>query len=177
MSPQSLCRRRLHQKYASGDLEFEPDKFVYDNSGYFLLGAIIEKVTGKPYDQVLKENIFDPVGMKTAVTTAGDDPQQARHRYTRTPRGYQTAAYLDMSILMRQVRSTQLWKIFICGTRPCTARRSSLRNPRLMFKPNLNSYGYGFVITKATLAPPTKLAVPVIQHNGGIMVSVRQSCA
>jgi tetratricopeptide (TPR) repeat protein len=37
-----------------------------------------------------------------------------------------------------------------------------------MFKPNLNNYGYGLVITKATLAPPTKLEVPVIQHNGGI---------
>src|SRR6266446_522482 len=36
------------KKYASGDLEFEPGtKFVYSNSGYFLLGAIIEKVTGK----------------------------------------------------------------------------------------------------------------------------------
>jgi|ERR1051325_4887196 CubicO group peptidase (beta-lactamase class C family) len=49
------------KKYASGDLEFEPGtKFVYSNSGYFLLGAIIEKITGKPYEQVLKENIFDP---------------------------------------------------------------------------------------------------------------------
>jgi CubicO group peptidase (beta-lactamase class C family) len=53
------------KKYASGDLEFAPgSKFLYDNSGYFLLGAIIEHVTGKPYEQVLKENIFDPVGMK-----------------------------------------------------------------------------------------------------------------
>src|SRR6266446_8440843 len=43
------------KKYASGDLEFEPGtKFVYSNSGYFLLGAIIEKVTGKPYEQVLR---------------------------------------------------------------------------------------------------------------------------
>ena len=42
-------------KYASNDLEFEPgSKFSYNNSGYFLLGAIIEKVTGKSYEQVLK---------------------------------------------------------------------------------------------------------------------------
>src|SRR5437764_8034776 len=53
------------KKYASGDLEFEPGvRFVYSNSGYFLLGAIIEKVTGKPYEQALRENIFDPLGMK-----------------------------------------------------------------------------------------------------------------
>src|SRR6185436_14293187 len=54
-------------KYASGDLEFEPgSKFSYNNSGYFLLGAIIERVTGKTYEQVLKENIFDPLGMKNS---------------------------------------------------------------------------------------------------------------
>src|SRR5258706_11963 len=34
------------KKYASNDLEFEPgSKFSYNNSGYFLLGAIIERVT------------------------------------------------------------------------------------------------------------------------------------
>jgi CubicO group peptidase (beta-lactamase class C family) len=35
------------KKFCSGDLEFEPGtKFHYDNSGYFLLGAILEHVTG-----------------------------------------------------------------------------------------------------------------------------------
>jgi len=55
------------KKYASGDLQFEPGtKFTYSNSGYFLLGAIIEKVTGKSYEQVLRENIFEPAGMKNS---------------------------------------------------------------------------------------------------------------
>ena len=50
------------KKYASDDLEFEPgSKFSYDNGGYFILGAIIEKVTGKSYEQNLKEKIFDPL--------------------------------------------------------------------------------------------------------------------
>jgi len=44
----------------------------------------------------------------------------------------------------------------------------SAKSKELMFKPNLNNYGYGFVMAKTTLAPPTKLAVPVIQHSGGI---------
>src|SRR6266446_6326232 len=39
------------KKFASGDLEFEPgSKFSYSNSGYSVLGAIIEKVTGKSYE-------------------------------------------------------------------------------------------------------------------------------
>jgi len=159
------------KKYASGDLEFEPGtKFVYDNSGYFLLGAIIEKVTGKPYEQVLKENIFDPVGMKNSgYDRWGTILNKRATGYSRTPRGYQTAAYLDMSIpyaagsLYSTVEDLFLWDQALYGEKILSAK-----SKELMFKPNLNNYGYGFVITKATLAPPTKLQVPVIQHGGGI---------
>jgi CubicO group peptidase (beta-lactamase class C family) len=159
------------KKYASGDLEFEPGtKFVYDNSGYFLLGAVIEKVTGKPYEQVLKENIFDPLGMKNSgYDHWGTILNKRATGYARTPRGFQTAAYLDMSLpyaagsLYSTVEDLYLWDQALYGDKVLSAK-----SKELMFKPNLNNYGYGFVITKATLAPPTKLQVPVIQHNGGI---------
>jgi CubicO group peptidase (beta-lactamase class C family) len=36
----------------------------YNNSGYFLLGAIVERVTGKSYEQALKERILDPLGIE-----------------------------------------------------------------------------------------------------------------
>jgi len=47
----------------------KPDKrFLYNNSNFMVLGSIIEKVTGMSYAQYMKENIFDPAGMKnTAV--------------------------------------------------------------------------------------------------------------
>lgn len=47
----------------------KPDKhFHYNNSNYMVLGAIIEKVSGKSYAEFMKENIFDPAGMHhTAV--------------------------------------------------------------------------------------------------------------
>lgn len=41
------------------------ERFQYNNSGYVLLAMIIEKVTGKYFDQYLKENIFDICGMKS----------------------------------------------------------------------------------------------------------------
>lgn len=45
-------------------LLFEPGtKFSYSNSNYILLGYIIEKVTGKPYEQVMHEMIFTPLRM------------------------------------------------------------------------------------------------------------------
>lgn len=46
-------------------LEFAPgEKFKYANTGYTLLGFIIERVSGKSYGEFLQENIFTPLGMK-----------------------------------------------------------------------------------------------------------------
>ena len=45
-------------------LEFEPGTaWNYSNSGYIVLGSIIEKVTSKPYAEVVQEYIFEPLGM------------------------------------------------------------------------------------------------------------------
>jgi len=55
------------KKYASGDLQFEPgSKFTYNNSGYFLLGAIIERVTGTSFYDYVDRHIFRPAGMTVA---------------------------------------------------------------------------------------------------------------
>ncbi|HEY6230672.1 MAG TPA: serine hydrolase [Pyrinomonadaceae bacterium] len=158
------------KKYASGDLEFEPGtKFNYSNSGYFILGAIIEKVTGKTYEQVLKENILDPVGMKNTGYDHYDAIIGKRAAgYVKTARGYRNAPYLDMTIpyaagsLYSTVEDLFLWDQALNENKILSAA-----SKELMFKPNLENYGYGFVITKATLGP-NKLEVPVIQHDGGI---------
>ena len=54
-------------------LEFQPgETWAYDNTGYYLLGMIIEKVRGKSYWQFLDERIFKPLGMDATRST---DPQ------------------------------------------------------------------------------------------------------
>lgn len=53
------------QRFKDKPLDFQPgEKFKYSNSGYMLLGHVIEKVTGKKYETVLQEKILDPLGMK-----------------------------------------------------------------------------------------------------------------
>jgi CubicO group peptidase (beta-lactamase class C family) len=53
--------------------DFEPDtKYQYSNSGYFILGLILEKVTGKPYDKALEERIASKIGLKDTYLTTGN---------------------------------------------------------------------------------------------------------
>lgn len=50
-------------------LEFEPGtQWKYSNSGYFLLGYIIEKVSGKTWQQYMQENIFAPLSLTHTFT-------------------------------------------------------------------------------------------------------------
>src|SRR5262249_14442092 len=51
---------------------FEPDaKQSYSNSGYFLLGLILEKVTGKPYGEALAERITSRIGLRDTYVATG----------------------------------------------------------------------------------------------------------
>ena len=65
MSRNSYTPTEMLETFADSTLNFTPgERFAYSNSGYILLGAIIEKVTGKSYEKVLQEKIFDPLKMK-----------------------------------------------------------------------------------------------------------------
>ena len=158
------------QKYASGNLEFEPgSKFSYNNSGYFLLGAIIEKVTGKTYEQVLKENILDPAGMKNTGYDHSDTliPKRAAG-YTKTADGYTNAAYLDMSIpyaagsLYSTVEDLYLWDQVLYTDKLLTAA-----SKELMYKPFLDNYAYGWSVSDASFKVNDQ-PVQIIRHGGGI---------
>ena len=56
-------------------LDFEPGtKQRYSNTGYEVLGAIIERATGQSYDDYVRENIFEPAGMTDTKAYARDTP-------------------------------------------------------------------------------------------------------
>lgn len=53
--------------------DFEPDtKSLYSNSGYFVLGIIIEKLTGKSYEAALQEKITTKIGLRDTYTATGN---------------------------------------------------------------------------------------------------------
>lgn len=53
------------EKYLQGDLLFNAgEKFNYNNGDFIILGAIVERVSGKSYEQNLREKILEPLKMK-----------------------------------------------------------------------------------------------------------------
>jgi CubicO group peptidase (beta-lactamase class C family) len=157
------------KKYASGDFEFEPGaKFRYNNSGYFLLGAIIEKLHGKPYEQVIKESIFDPLGMKNSgYDRHGTILSKRASGYQKTATGYTNAPYLDMSIpyaagsLYSTVEDLYLWDQALHADKVVSAK-----SKEVMYKPFLDNYAYGWGISKVKLA--SKEVINSVAHSGGI---------
>jgi CubicO group peptidase (beta-lactamase class C family) len=154
--------------YCSGDLRFEPGtKFEYSNSGYFLLGAILEQVSGKTYEQLLQERIFSPLGMKNSGYAHSETviPHRATG-YERSQAGLRNARFYDMSIpfaagaLYSTVGDLFLWDQALYGERLLPAR---LRD--LLFRPNLDNYGFGWGILIP--APGAPYAGESIAMHGG----------
>lgn len=63
--------------------------YFYSNLGYVILGAIAEKLTGRPYEQLLIEKVLQPLGITTAgfgpMGTPGLEDQPLQHTNSRSP--------------------------------------------------------------------------------------------
>ena len=145
-------------------LDFPPGtQWNYSNSGYWLLGFIIEKVTGKSYEKALKQYIFEPLKMKTA----GLDYIKlvSKHRTT----GYEILA--DSIKKEAEVYSSP--GPFACGAIYATVGDmynyyKGIKNNALLnsdsytkaFTPYKNGYGYGWVISEFN-------GKKTVGHSGG----------
>lgn len=162
--------RDFTEKFCSGDLHFEPGtKFEYSNSGYFVLGAILEQVSGESYEQLLKERIFEPVGMRNSGYAHSE--QIILHRaagYERAGGHLRNARFYDMSIpfaagaLYSTVGDLFLWDRALYGEQLLP---EGLRE--LLFKPNLENYGYGWgILIPKPGSPYAGESIPM--HGGAI---------
>lgn len=158
------------KQFSELTLEFEPGStFNYSNSGYFLLGVLIEKVTGKSYAQVLQEQILTPLQMKD---TGYDlfEPILAKRAagYEKKGPNYVNASYLDMSIpyaagsLYSSRESLYLWDQALY-----TDKLISASSKAILFTPFLSNYAYGWEISKMKMGE-LKDSLLTIGHGGGI---------
>lgn len=145
-------------------LEFQPgEKFKYDNSGYILLGYVIEKVSGQKYADYLQEHIFGPLGMRDSGYDSSQEiiPHRAAG-YNYTGSRWVNAPYLAMSLpyaagsLYSTGDDLLTWDQALYAHKPLSP--ASLDK---MFTPNLENYGYGWFITK-------EFNRKMESHGGGI---------
>ncbi|HYC28675.1 MAG TPA: serine hydrolase domain-containing protein, partial [Chitinophagaceae bacterium] len=80
-------------------MRFAPGtRWEYSNSGYFLLGYIIEKITGKTYAQYLEENIFKPLNMTNSLYFSETKIIKKRtDGYSQNGKEFENASYLSMT--------------------------------------------------------------------------------
>lgn len=149
-SEHHISRDSLIVQFKYKALDFEPgSKWSYSNSGYILLGAIIEKITGKSYFSVVHENIFQPLGM----SHSGFDFTDLKTRNKAT--GYlnessQPSGIVDSSFsfaagaIYTTTGDLYKWDRALYTDRIVT--QSSLQKA---FTPYQSSYGYGWGINYA----------------------------
>jgi CubicO group peptidase (beta-lactamase class C family) len=98
---QPRTKEEMVARIAQGQPDFEPDsRHLYSNTGYHLLGYIVEKVGGKPYQEALKERITSRVGLKDTYLGAGNiDPSKNEALSYHYIGGWKEAAELDFTIV------------------------------------------------------------------------------
>ena len=160
----------LVKTFSGLPLEFEPgSKFSYDNSGYFLLGAILEKITGKPYADVLQENILTPLGMKdTGYDLAGPIIAKRAAGYEKRSSGYVNASYIDMTLLYAagSLYST-VDDLYRWDQALYTDKLLSESAKETLFTPFREHYAYGWNVTNVVVGQ-LKDSVRLNEHSGGI---------
>ena len=145
-------------------LDFVPgEKMSYSNSGYLVLGYVIERVTGASYEKFVTDNIFTPLGMKDSGYDSNTAiiPRRAAG-YTPSPTGPVNAGFVHMSIphaagaLYSTTGDLLRWEQGLFGGKLISA--ASLAKMTTPFK---SDYALGLMVQTAS-------GRKVIQHGGGI---------
>lgn len=151
-------------------MDFAPgERFAYSNSGYILLGAIIEKASGQTYEQFIQGRIFDALGMKHSCY---DSPLRVIPRraagYDKGPEGYSNAAYLSMTqpyaagALASSVDDLALWDAALYTDR--LLKQETLQQafvPHRLADGSATEYGYGWFTGQYA-------GHRLVAHGGGI---------
>jgi D-alanyl-D-alanine carboxypeptidase len=144
-------------------LVFAPgSRFAYSNSGYIVLGAIIESASGKPYATYLAETLFLPAGMTRTVVGDAESATDRAEGYQLAGDKLEPADPIDMSVpyAAGAVRSTAndlvRWHRALEGDQILGAAAKAK-----LYKPALNDYAYGWVAKEVEQRP-------TVRHGGGI---------
>ena len=139
---------QLIASFRDWPLDFEPGtQFHYSNSGYVVLGAIIEQVAKQSFEAFLHHNILNPLGMTTTGYARLGVPNRARG-YTKDVGGrivdavtIQPAILHTAGALFSTVEDMARWDNELYHNHII-----SKESVEKMFTPQYGNYGYGWII-------------------------------
>ncbi len=80
-------------------MDFNPgEKFKYNNSGYIILGYIIEKISGLSYEEFIQQHIFDTLNMKGSSYNSHSKLLKNRASGYHNRKGFQNAMYISYTL-------------------------------------------------------------------------------
>ena len=156
--------------FKNDPLEFDPgSRYKYNNSGYFLLGAIIEKVSGQPYAKFLEQRIFLPLQMHQTAYEGherGAGPRALGHSPQDTHFGPSQPLSMTQpyaaGALVSSVDDLARWDAALSsGKLLKEASWKQATTPYRLSTGKPNTYGYGWDIDKLQGAP-------MVAHGGAI---------
>ena len=151
--------------HTSGIPDFEPGThWKYSNSGYVVLGKLIEKVSGMRYAQFVRDNIFTPIGMSDSGydSNVAIIPRRASGYRPGEQGALLNAEYIDMSgpfaagALYSTTEDLLKWEIALFADKVVSS--ASLTK---MTTPVLNNYAFGLYVEQ-------RGGHKLIWHKGGI---------
>jgi len=162
--------KELVDLFKDKPMQFEPgESWAYNNSGYVLLGAIIDKVSGESYEQFVDGHIFKPLGMKSSCygSTERVIPRRVPG-YQMGKGGFVNAPYLSMTqpyaagSLLSNVDDLAVWSEAVFSGK--LVKKEWLDKAFTPYKlKNGESSGYGFGWFAADFGGHRS-----IEHGGGI---------
>lgn len=164
LEPFPATPAQLVARFRDKPLDFQPGaSWSYSNSGFVLLGYLIEKIAGESYEKFVQDNIFTPLDMKDSGYDSNSAiiPQRASG-YTPGANGPINAGFVNMTIplsaggLYSTTGDLLRWEQGLFGGKLLS--RDSLQKMTTPFK---NNYAFGLQVHTAN-------GHKVIDHGGGI---------
>lgn len=169
-SRKSALPKDIVQTVIDKPLEFEPgSKWEYNNTGYVMLGMVIEKLDGRSYGKSLRARIIDPLGMTQTYFTSEQTlvPNRAQG-YSWGLKGFDNCSYLNMDwpyaagSMESTVEDMAKWDaaLYTEKTLP-TASLKQIWTPYVLSTGVNSKYGFGWIVDKRD-------GVDYVEHGGGI---------
>ena len=163
---------RLLALIRSQPFDFEPGtSWLYNNSGFYLLGQIIERVSGESYADYLRHHLFESLGLES--TSYCDERAVVRHRakgYDRAEHGFRNTTPISMSIpyaagsLCSTVLDLVAWRRALANGRVISrASYQRMIAPTLLAGGWRTNYGFGLARYRLGGGPNE-----VVRHGGTI---------